>query len=508
MKRAFLLFLIIAMLFTAGCSNYYVGNSNPLPTLNPALSENKKPGDNTQDKRPMRQQATVGVVDIDTYFPLGTKNYELSKFLYLVYDPLVKMDSNYKVSFCLADEVYTTDGGITWTINIKNNVKWHNGDAFCVEDVIFTVNSIKTADTLYSHMVKDISEVKKISDTQLTIKLCEPDSTFPSKLIFPVVRNNSETDVFPCGTGMYKFSNVAENGSYVFELNTKYYFQKAAIQKLIFTSYGSECELSESDSDFMIVQQANVLNSILPGKSSCLIQGNTLCTLMPSDTVEALDVNIRKAVFNALDIQAIVKYAISGYAGAKMLPIAENTWFNQKDSSYYPDGFTACTIDSLGYFSPISITICADENNREHVSVAKKCTEQLNQAGFIANYVTYKTPDELSTLKYSFIVKDIELVYSWDFSLAFAENEILSYNITAIENAYMTPNDTGVTDMASFEEYVKSQTKNIAESFYDNLPYIGIYSEYSALLIDEDINGRTKITATAWDPLLGFENLY
>lgn len=508
MKRAFLLFLIIAMLFTTGCSNYYVGNLNPLPTLNPALSENKKPGDSTQDKRPMRQQATVGVVDIDTYFPLRTKNYELSKFLYLVYDPLVEMDSSYRVSSCLADDVYTTDGGITWTINIKNNVKWHNGDTFCVEDVIYTINSIKTTYTQYSHMVKNVSEVNKTSATQLTIRLSEADSTFPSKLIFPVVRNNSEKDIFPCGTGMYKFSSVEDNGSYVFELNTGYFSEKAAIKQLVFTSYSNEQELTESDSDFMLVSQADALNSIVSGKSTYLAQGRTICTLMPSDAMMTLDSDIRKAVFNALDTQTIIKYAVSGYAGNKMLPIAENTWFNQKDSSYFPEGFTDCTVDSLGYFSPIAITICADENNREHVAVAKKCTEQLNRAGFIANYVTYKTPAELSTIAYSFIVTDIELVYSWDFSLAFAENEILSYNISAIKNAYMTPNDTGVTDMTSFEEYVKSQTKNIAEIFYNNLPYIGIYSEYSALLIDEDINGRTKLTITGWDPLLGFENLY
>lgn len=496
------------MLFTAGCSNYYVGNSNLLPTLDPALSEDKNQVDNTQDTRPMRQNATIGIVNIDTYFPLRTKNYELSKFLYLVYDPLVKMDSNYKVSFCLAEDVYTTDGGITWTVNIKDNIKWHNGDAFCVEDIVYTINSIKTTDTQYSHMVEDVCEMNKTSKTQLSVKLNEADSTFPSKLIFPVLRNNSANDIFPCGTGMYRFERVEDNGSYVFELNTEYFERKPAIKQLIFTSYDSEQALTESDSDFMIIPEADALNSIVSGKHVYLTQGNTICTLIPSDSIEALDVNIRKAVYNALDIPAIIKYAVSGYAGAKTLPIAENTWFNQKDGVYFPEGFTECTIDSLGYFSPIAITICADDNNRENVAVAKKCTEQLNQAGFIANYVTYKTPTELSTLEYSFLVEDIDLVYSWDFSSAFAENEILSYNITAIKNAYMIPNDTGVTDMASFEAYMKAQTKSIAETFYNDLPYIGIYSEYSALLIDEDINGRTKLTITGWNPLLGFENLY
>lgn len=496
------------MLFTAGCSNYYVGNSNPLPTLDPALSEDKNPADNTPDVRPVRQKATIGVVNIDTYFPLGTKNYELSKFLYLVYDPLVKMDSNYEAAFCLAEDVYTTDGGITWTVNIKNNVKWHNGDSFCVEDIVYTINTINTTATLYTHMVENVSEMNKISDTQLDIKLNEADATFISKLIFPIIRNNSDKDIFPCGTGMYRFNSVADNGSYVFELNTDYFAGKAAIAQLVFTSYNSEKALSESDSDFMIVPQANALNSIVSGKSTYLTQGKTVCALVPSDTIEALDSDIRKAVFNALDVPAIIKYAVSGYAGSKMLPIAESTWFNQKDSSYYPKGFTECTIDSLGYFSPIAITICADENNREHVAVAKKCVEQLNRAGFIADYVLYKNPEVPDTLKYSFVVTDINLVYSWDFSLAFAENEILSYNITAIKNAYMTPNDTGVTDMASFEAYMKNQTKSLAESFYDNLPYIGIYSEYGALLIDEEINGRNNLTITGWDPLLGFENLY
>ena len=48
------------------------------------------------------------------------------------------MDSNFDLSFCLADNVTTADGGITWSVDLRKNVKWHNGNNLCADDIIYT----------------------------------------------------------------------------------------------------------------------------------------------------------------------------------------------------------------------------------------------------------------------------------------------------------------------------------------------------------------------------------
>ena len=228
MKRVLLFLLIFITLASAACSNYYVGNDSPLPTLDPAADGNNEGGE-SDELKDNRHEATVGVLNIDTYFPLDTNNYAMSKFLYLVYDPLVKMDSNFDLSFCLADNVTTADGGITWSVDLRKNVKWHNGNNLCADDIIYTIEYIKAADSRYSSHIKDIYRIDVISDSALSIRLSEADSTFPSKLTFPIIKKDSKDDIFPCGTGMYKFRMVKENGNYVFELNKQYFGKKAGI---------------------------------------------------------------------------------------------------------------------------------------------------------------------------------------------------------------------------------------------------------------------------------------
>lgn len=508
MRKVLLLFLIFVMLTVAGCSNYYVGNDHVLPTLDPAASENNMTEEETENSKDNGRVATIGVLNIDGYFPYDTQNYAMSKFLFLVYDPLVKMDSSFNTSFCLAENISTTDGGMTWTVELRKDVKWHDGSALCTDDIIYTIGCIKGNNNQYSWQIKDIYQINVISSTSFDIKLFEADSTFPSKMTFPIIRNNSKTDIYPCGTGMYKFSEVKENGNYVFELNQQYFGKKSGINKIVFSSYRTEKELAESDSDFMIVEKANVYNSNVSGKQTYFSQGTTICCLVPSSGIEAAEINIRKAIANSLNIQDVIKASVSGYGSEKKLPIPNNVWFMHDDRAYKPAGYNDITVDSLGYFSPISITICAQVTNREHVAVAKKCAEQLNAAGFIADFVTYNTVDELENINYSYLVTDKYIEYTWDFSLVFAEIPGLSYNITAIKDAYMKPNETDVTDSASFERFMSSQIKIMAETFYNNQPYLGLYTNHSAFLVDKDIKGRTGLMVTGWDPLLGFENLY
>ena len=507
MKSVLLFLFIFITLASAACSNYYVGNDSPLPTLDPAADGNNEGGE-SDELKDNRHEATVGVLNIDTYFPLDTNNYAMSKFLYLVYDPLVKMDSNFDLSFCLADNVTTADGGITWSVDLRKNVKWHNGNNLCADDIIYTIEYIKAADSRYSSHIKDIYQIDVISDSALSIRLSEADSTFPSKLTFPIIKKDSKNDIFPCGTGMYKFRMVKENGNYVFELNQQYFGKKAGINNIVFASYRTEKELSESNSDFMLIDKANVYNSVISGKHAYFSQGSTICCLVPSTGIESGNPDIRKAIANVLNVEEIIKVSISGYGETKKLQIPDNTWFMHDDEMHKPAGYEDITLDSLGYFSPISITICADAANREHVATAKKCAEQLNRAGFIADYVTYNTEQELENINYSYLVADKMIGFTWDFSHVFAEIPGLSYNITAIRDAYMKPNETGVVDLPSFRQYMSSQMKSAAEYFFNNQLYIGLYASHSALLVDEDINGRSGLTVTGWDPLLGFENLY
>ena len=428
MKRFLLCILIMPLLFTIGCSNYYVGNGNILPTLNPALSDrNDSNNDDISNDVIGLDNATVGIVGIDTYFPLDTHNDALCEFLTLIYDSLVTFDSLYDVSFCLAKEIYTADGGLTWNIVLADNIRWHDNTTLNAEDIIYTIEYICTNRTRDYALVQEVEKITKLSDNSVELRLTAPNALFVSKLTFPIVKKDSKTAVYPCGTGMYRFKEVTNTGSYVFELNNLYHKDKSGIRQLTFTSYSDESSLLQSGSDFMIVDNALSINSIVAGAQTYLLQQNTYCCLVPSPGLSGTDLvsaNIRKAISNSLDRENIIKNVVSGYARSRYIPLADKTFFWQNDMSYAQEDDLSVSISSLGYESPVKMVICVDINDHELRSVADICALQLNTKGFEVEVITYENEEQLQTIEYSYMLTRAEAANSWEFSPIFAENEI------------------------------------------------------------------------------------
>ena len=70
----------------------------------------------------------------------------------------------------LAVDWSVSEDGLEWTFNLREGVKWHNGDDFTADDVVFTYNRSKDPDqSIHSRVIANVSAVEKIDD--LTVKL-------------------------------------------------------------------------------------------------------------------------------------------------------------------------------------------------------------------------------------------------------------------------------------------------------------------------------------------------
>lgn len=492
----------------AGCSNYYVGNENAVPTLAPSPTSGSSGIDlNTGT----RESARIGVLNLNTFFPLDIQDRQLQRFLGLIYEPLIQLDVNMKAVGCLASSVSTSDGGITWDVSLKNNVKWHDGASLSVDDVIYTVEYIRLHNTIDSKLIQDIKEIVKKTDTEFSFVLNQADSTFISKITFPIVKKHGEYTVYPCGTGMYSFSRVANTGEYIFTINDQYHGNKPKIKQIIIASFNDLAQLQASDSDIIFIPDATPQNSSIGGMNRFLLEQDLLYCLVPSEQLSANDsasIKIRKATYNAINSMELIKNNLSGLGKQRAIPIPDKTFFWQKDDIFIKEDFYDVTFDNLNLFEKVNITICAPQNNTEMIQVARNCIAQLNSKGANASLIVYDNENELNNMEYSYRITNINIIHNWDFIPIFAENEILSYNTLAIKNAYMKPNETGVTDPDRFAEYMQSQMNKLAEGYFGTVPFIGLYVHYDALLIDQTLNVNYGFTPVSWNPILGFETLY
>lgn len=153
----------------------------------------------------------------------------------LIQSTLFKRDTNMSLNNDLGTNYEVSGDGKKWTVNIRDDVKFHDNTSLTAKDVAFTYNEAKkiSADIDLSSM----DTAKAIDDNTVEFTLNKIDSTFISKLcilgIVPEASYNNETyGEDPIGSGPYKFVQWDKGQQVIMELNDDYYGDKPEFKKL------------------------------------------------------------------------------------------------------------------------------------------------------------------------------------------------------------------------------------------------------------------------------------
>lgn len=184
-----------------------------------------------------------GVVGkIDTISPLYAATDRERAASKLVYSGLFEYDGTGNLRPELATSYSVSDDGKIYTVKLRSNVRWSDGQAFSADDVVSTIGLVKNAmvDSVLNSSWKSI-EVKKVDDKTVAFELKNPLASFPFALTFGVLPNHVMKDVAPgnirsfsiedvyeiVGTGpfIYRSSEALANGHTIFHFgaNDKYF---------------------------------------------------------------------------------------------------------------------------------------------------------------------------------------------------------------------------------------------------------------------------------------------
>jgi peptide/nickel transport system substrate-binding protein len=95
-----------------------------------------------------------------------------------IYEPLVGRGKNLELVPALATKWEQPDPK-TWRFHLRPNVKFHNGEPFSADDVIFSVKRIKAEGSDMAYTVAAVTEVKKIDDLTVDFIMAKPNPILP-----------------------------------------------------------------------------------------------------------------------------------------------------------------------------------------------------------------------------------------------------------------------------------------------------------------------------------------
>ncbi|MDQ6419071.1 ABC transporter substrate-binding protein [Paenibacillus sp. LHD-117] len=260
---------------------------------------------------------------------------------------LLKRDDNLNVVNDLAESYEVSEDGLEWTVNIRGDVTFTDGQPLTAEDVKYTFETAAS-----SGAAIDLTNVKGIlaSGNTIVFKLGRPQSTFLNELatlgIVPKHAHGSDYASKPIGSGPFNLVQWDRGQQLIVESNPDYYGDKPSFRQITFLFLSEDAALAAAKAG--TVDMAYIPSAF----SNQQVEGMRLESLRTVDnrgivfpyvepgalTVEGYpignavtsDAAIRKAINMAIDRKGLVDGILHGYGTPAYTAADGLPWWNEE----------------------------------------------------------------------------------------------------------------------------------------------------------------------------------
>lgn len=296
----------------------------------------------------------------------------------LIFSSLMKFDSRGLPQPDLADSWGVSADGTIYNFSIRSNALWHDGTPVTSDDVLFTIELIKSSASLFPQDIKDLwsqIEIKRLDEKTFQFKLPEPFAPFLDYVTFGVLPKHIlesvpvdqlasvDFNLQPIGSGPYKFERLITAGGQITGVsliaNENYYMAPPFVEQVVFRFYPNSQTAFEAyqQGEVLGVSQlsSDVLDSALQEPnlsvySSRLPQMGIVFLNLNNPSVPFLqNEKVRRALMLGINRNVIVSHILKGQAIIANSPILPGSW------AYY-DG-----IEQFPYDPDTAMQLLTDE---------------------------------------------------------------------------------------------------------------------------------------------------
>lgn len=271
----------------------------------------------------------------------------------LVYSGLVKVTGGREVVPDLATGWTIGDQGKSYVFNLRDNVKWHDGQPFSADDVVYTVNVLQNAD--YNGVLKADFEgitVEKLDTYAVKFSLPAPSSFFlynmsigiiPEHIFREIPVRDFQGQYKPAeiiGTGPFAYDNGISNESITLRRNKDFYDKQPYLDKIVFYFFDNQRSLQTALRN-RTISAAGITDSGIAAS----VGDNRFVYRLPQyqavyfnqlgDNAALKEKAVRQALAFAVDKQEIITQVENNNADRVDSPILPGFWGNKPNIKTY-----------------------------------------------------------------------------------------------------------------------------------------------------------------------------
>lgn len=289
-----------------------------------------------------------------------------------VHEPLIQStltvtNPDLTIGYDLATDTSVSEDGLTWTVTIRGNVKFTDGEPLTAGDVAFTYNTVKETSSVNDFTMLDRAEA--LDDTTVVFHMTRPFSIWPYTMaavgILPEHAYDSRTyGTNPIGSGRYMLKQWDQGQQVILEANPDYYGETPQMKQVTIL-------FMEEDAAFLAAQAGQVDVAYTSATySDQNIDGYELAAYetvdnrgfnlpaVPEGTDEegrqtgndfTSDVRVRRAINLGIDRQEMIDHVLNGYGSPAYSVCDQLPWYSEASEVAYDPKEAGKLLDEAGW---------------------------------------------------------------------------------------------------------------------------------------------------------------
>ena len=273
----------------------------------------------------------------------------------LLFSGLIRFDERGLPQADLVEGWGVSEDGTIYNFTLREDAVWHDGTPVTSDDILFTVERMQGAGSLYPEDIKDLwekIEVTQLNDKNFKFTLPEPYVPFIDYLTFGILPKHllddvpleqmpdAEFNINPVGTGPYRFDHLlVEDGQItgvVLTISDTYYGVEPYLEQVVFRYYETSADALDAYRQGEVLSVSEITPDVLEAAleepdlrvyTSRLPQMTfVLFNLNNAEVAFLQDPALRRALMMGTNRPYIINSLLKGQAVLTDGPILPNSW--------------------------------------------------------------------------------------------------------------------------------------------------------------------------------------